>query len=316
MANVRETARNRIRTRVSLLTSGQIASARRLNPFFDFIRESRTEAFLFGGTLRDFALNRKFKAPRDLDIVIGTDLQPIVQFFSRQNLTEGDNPTSDLAIRRNRFGGLKVKLYGHSIDIWQMQDTWAFKERLVLPVRFERLPRTTFLNLDAVALELFPTGNRRTRRFFEHDFLSGVERETIEINLLDNPSPPLCVIRSIILADSTGFRIGPKLANFLRHVAQNMTLAEFEAIQRSHFGTVRRSIHELQVAAEKIEKILSRGAGHNIELTNVQFDFDTWIKNGHSKPESANLSDGLDAAWKTFRRTVSSALQGCFRLFG
>jgi hypothetical protein len=76
----------------------------------------------------------------------------------------------------------------------------------------------------------------------------------------------------------------------------------------------------LQVAAEIIEKTLSSGDGQNIELTNVQFDFDTWINSGHSKPESctagANLGVGLDAAWKTFRRAVSSALQGCFRLFG
>ncbi len=223
---------------------------------------------------------------------------------------------SNIVVRRNRFGGLKVKLHGHSIDIWQMQHTWAFREGYVAPARFEYLPQTTFLNLDAVILELFPTENRRRRRFFEYGFLSGIERQTIEINLSTNPSPPLCVIRSIILANTTGFRIGPNLARYLHDVSNRMTIEEFEAIQQSHFGTIRRSIDELRAATVMIEKELVDGNSEQIALSNVQIDFDTWIDRNRlpSKPDE-NLATLLRRAWHKFQQTLGFGLQVSQQLF-
>ena len=61
------------------------------------------------------------------------------------------------------------------------------------------MPKTTFLNVEAVAVELNPRPTR-SRKLYESGFFEGVATETIEINLEENPFPDLCVARSLLTA--------------------------------------------------------------------------------------------------------------------
>jgi hypothetical protein len=292
MANPSIIAEQRIRRRVSQLTRGDFASARLLQPLFHFFRKSGIHAFLFGGTLRDFALNSRFRPPRDLDIVIDDGLDELATFIERQHSDSQSKGPLTTTIRRNRFGGLKVRLYGHTLDIWKMENTWAFKQNLVTPALFERLPNTTFLNLDAVVLELFPSG-RRGRRLYEHGFFDGVQKGTIEVNLHPNPYPQLCVVRAITLAYSTGFKIGPKLGEYVSQTTRHLEPKSLESIQQHHYGGVRRSSRELLTAVDIISKNLASLSADAIDISSVQFD--------------------LDFEFSNWARAFSHELEGAFR---
>jgi len=100
-------------------------------------------AFLFGGALRDLLVFGFL--PRDLDIVVRT--------------SELDRFTDEFIhylVRRTRFGGMHFLVDGWHLDVWPLRETWAFRTGLVRPCNFLTLPRTTFLNVEAVAAELNP----------------------------------------------------------------------------------------------------------------------------------------------------------------
>jgi hypothetical protein len=279
--------RERIRRRVSQLTSGELASARHLVPFFEFLRTNDIRAFLFGGTLRDFALHCRFKTPRDLDIVVDSEIDAVAEFIEKQQARLQSRLKTNL--RKNRFGGLKVMLHGHQLDIWQLKDTWAFQQNLVLPPLFERLPQTTFLNLDAIVFELFPSGRRRGRQMFEHGFFSGIEYETLELNLVQNPYPELCVARAIILAHTTGFKIGPRLSNYVSEAMKKFEPDLLESIQEHHYGVVRRGARDFVSALDLISKNLSSNPERPVDILSAQFELHWAEENAvWSLPESSD----------------------------
>jgi len=288
MDKVTQKARERIRRRVSQLTNGEFASARLLQPLFNFFRKNDIQAFLFGGTLRDFALNDRFTAPRDLDIVINDGLEDVAAFIAGQDSHNKTGGPLRSGIQRNRFGGLKVRLHGHVLDIWKIEDTWAFRRNLVDPPSFWRLPNTTFLNLDAIALELFPTASRRFRRLYEHNFFTGIEDKKLEVNLSENPFPQLCVVRAIFLTHSTGFSMGPKLSAYVSEAIKKVEPRSLELIQEYHYGTVRRSSRDLVEAVENIARNLSSSSGSAADAFVSEFDFN--LDFGSEQKKSVNLN--------------------------
>lgn len=190
--------------------------------------------FVFGGTLRDLVALSPAVAPRDLDLVVsGASSEALQAAFA------------DELLRVTRFGGLHLHLHKLPVDIWPLESTWAFRERLVPGGDFADLPRTTFLNVEAVAAELDTTPGRR-RRIYHQAFFSGIQERMLEINLEHNPYPGLCVVRSLITARRLQFSLGPRLARFIAHHGTLLPMEELEAIQLSHYGRIRLDRDHLQ----------------------------------------------------------------------
>jgi hypothetical protein len=147
--------------------------------------------------------------------------------------------------RKTRFGGLQLAVEGVAVDIWPLQETWGFRRLGVASPTFADLPRTTFLDVEAVVLELFveqgAVGVLHTHSFFEA-MLAG----TMDINLEDNPSPGLCVVRSLGLADRLGFAIGPRLVEYLALRLGRLSVDELVALQAAESGCVRCSREAVQ----------------------------------------------------------------------
>jgi len=105
------------------------------------LEEHSWTGVIFGGALRDLVLFGNSETPRDVDVVVsGTNALELEQIYK------------DILHRKNRFGGLQLRPRGWLIDIWTLQDSWAFKEKLVQPANFDQLVRTTFLNVEAIAI--------------------------------------------------------------------------------------------------------------------------------------------------------------------
>jgi hypothetical protein len=190
------------------------------------IRDADWAAFLFGGTLRDLVVFGSSYIPRDLDIVIdGITVDTLAMNYGKY------------LKRRTRFGGLHLEIHGWPFDIWPLAETWAFKHGDFKIVDFSTLPLTTFLNVEAVAIDLRP--DTRGRRIHSFGFFESILDRTVEINFLENPFPALCVVRSLIIAEKLRFSAGPLLTRYIAHHGARIDLRELIDVQRSHYGNVR-----------------------------------------------------------------------------
>ncbi|RKH65082.1 hypothetical protein [Corallococcus aberystwythensis] len=192
----------------------------------DVFREHDWQVFLFGGTLRDLLAVSATAAPRDVDLVVaGATGDALREAFSRE------------LVRVNRFGGLRLQVQKLPVDIWTLESTWAFQQRLVPGGDFAHLPQTTFLNVEAVAAEL-DTRKGRARQVYGETFFRAVREQVLEINLEENPYAGLCVVRSLLTARKLHYALGPRLARYIAHHGSRIDTEELEAVQLSHYGRV------------------------------------------------------------------------------
>jgi hypothetical protein len=179
--------------------------AQTLRPLLAQIVERGGGAVLFGGLLRDLMVGGLGREPHDLDVVISEmspDLESYLQPYVR---------------RRTRFGGIEAVVGSWTLDIWALSQTWAFERRIVTPAAFGRLPQTTFLNVQAVAVELLETG--LPGQVFEQGFFQAICDRVIDVNLEVNPFPEICALNALITAQESGFSLAPKLVSSLvRHL--------------------------------------------------------------------------------------------------
>ena len=111
----------------------------------EFLRAIMEKAnlYLFGGAVRDY-LDDDFVNFRDLDFV--------VEFTSSKDLRIHDfiAETNNTYYKTNRFNGYKICFDNLHIDIWELNDTWAFKQNK-LEATPENLIKSVFLNMDGLA---------------------------------------------------------------------------------------------------------------------------------------------------------------------
>ena len=201
---------------------------------------------VFGGSLRALVVSRQIgmgvARPRDIDIVVDCDdVARIKPLFS------------DMQVRTNRFGGLQVDGGGWQFDIWRLRDTWAFKEGVVASATFEMLPRTTFFNLEAIALDVWaPAKGSRRLYLGDGQFVAGVLGRTLELNVEENPFPALCLARSFVFANSTGFVIGPRLQVYLRKHRDAVSRRDFLDAQASHYGRIRVDFESFKTWVDRL----------------------------------------------------------------
>lgn len=203
---------------------------RRRSTLVDVLSRFRRQPWhihVFGGTIRDISIYGPGIVPRDIDLVasncsiddIAAEFEPYVQ-------------------RRTRFGGLNLLVDGWKIDVWPLQDTWAFRSGVVEHCSFAKLPYTTFLNIEAVAIEL-DVERGYGRSLQDGGFLDSLKRRVLDLNLVENPYPLLCVARSLVMATGIRFQVGVPLARYIYEHTRQVTASDIVEVQREHYGYPR-----------------------------------------------------------------------------
>lgn len=206
----------------STLVSTESRQADALRTIRSAIASKGWRAVLFGGALRDIMVFGNERIPRDFDIVVDVNAAELSDLFQSR------------IRRKTRFGGLQILQDGWPLDIWPLDRTWAF-EHMALAPTFENLPKTTFLNVEAIAVDLWnPHGSKRN--LYEHQFFSAIASRTVEVNFRENPYPLLCVVRSLITAWRLNFGVGENLKEYVRQFGASLTLPDIERIQNEHYG--------------------------------------------------------------------------------
>lgn len=260
-AEIAELKQTLLREVATLSNNDGAAWKRPIRHFLDEFRDSSLRAVLFGGTLRSLLTARLFEGkrgrPRDVDVVVsGAPLAELEERFK-----EGLN-------RRTRFGGLQLKRGGWQFDVWPVGETWAFKHNHNTEASFAGLPSTTTFNLEAIAVEAWPTSGRSRAVFSGDDqFFDGILSRTLELNRDDNPFPELTVVRGLVMASELRFRIGPRFAKYVRHVGSSLTEERLEQVQFSHYGYARLDSRTLRTLVSKV--LLTPPDGRDVLLPDV-----------------------------------------------
>ena len=197
------------------------------------IRQNNWRAVFFGGTLRSLLLSRLVHRsagrPRDVDIVIQGPPPEILRKIFEQ-----------LIARETRFGGLQLRHSEWIFDVWPLERTWAIVEDRISHPDFADLPRTTFLNVEAAAIDVWPEeGQNRQIYSGDDQFFQAIIDRVVEINRPMNPFPELCVVRSLVMTSELGFRLGNRLAHYIAQNGIGMSVHDLEAVQEKHYGHVR-----------------------------------------------------------------------------
>lgn len=180
---------------------------------------------LFGGIVRHLLRpDASDVPPRDVDIVIDGG-------SSRRLALE----LAPYCPTRNRWGGFRFSLDGISFDVWLLRETWGFGALPGVPRVAANLPRTTFLNIEAVAVAV-EKDRRGKRQVHSHGFCEALESRTLDVNLETNPYPAACVVRALVTAARERMDIDPTLWTYLRRHGRALSTEEIEAIQLTHYG--------------------------------------------------------------------------------
>ncbi|MGV3346638.1 hypothetical protein ACGVWS_13195 [Enterobacteriaceae bacterium LUAb1] len=101
--------------------------------------------YVFGGLIRDISLCTAHQFRSDIDLVFAgskKQLQSSLADYGLQKISE------------NKFGGFRVKDFTVNIDIWSLEETWAFKKNIIIQKDIESLLNTTLMTWDAVLYDI------------------------------------------------------------------------------------------------------------------------------------------------------------------
>ncbi|MCM2534321.1 hypothetical protein NDK43_20645 [Neobacillus pocheonensis] len=154
------------------------------------------ELLFFGGAIRDYYLHNEYRnMPRDFDIAVKLN-------FRNEELFE--NFVEKHTYRRNRFGGYKVKIENIEFDLWNLENTWAFKENK-LSAAEENLAKSVFLSVDGIVYNF----NQDT--LYDDALKWSLENKQIKVVLKDNPQKELNLLRALVFKKKYNFELSSEL---------------------------------------------------------------------------------------------------------
>jgi len=220
----KESTETRLRRKLNWLLNRSVRIGKAITVLKEW--ESRGwEPILFGGVVRDLCILGSRQYPRDIDIVLGnagTD-EVIEEFLGAD-------------YRKNRFGGLHLNVARWSFDVWPLAKTWAFTTDASLLPSVENLPKTTFLDVEAIAVTL--SGPNRIGHIYSSGFFRSVNERCIDINYAQNPFPSLAAIRSITIACKLNFQISRRLAEYIVSTVSETGMRALVDAQDQHYQKV------------------------------------------------------------------------------
>jgi len=223
-----------------------------------FTRELKPGAkyAIFGGMLRDFSLYGHKEFTSDIDVV--------VQQKENTNLI---NVLKKYNTKINSLGGLRVKVGKWVLDIWHLENTWAFKEGLIKEYSFKSLVNTTFFNWDAIVLEL---DNKERRLYCKKNYFNDLERRYLTINLEMNPNPRGVAYRALKHFIMNDANISYSLAQYINNQVE--IYGKENIINNIILKQGKLSLNLVNMALEQIKKYLEEKQTGSIKFINPQLE--------------------------------------------
>jgi hypothetical protein len=204
-------------------------------PSFDEVYSELSKApqlVLFGGAVRDILDGN---IPRDYDFVVNCPSSSIERLLS------------GFDYGKNSFGGYKVDLPSVEIDVWSLEDTWAFRNKY-FDAEIKNLKNSVFLNIDSILIEL-KDGN-----VYSDGYIDALSKNTLEIVFEENPLPTLCVLRALIFKHKKNMHISPSLNRYIQNWVRDTEkpVTEIYNMQIKHYKKELFSEKQLEVKINSV----------------------------------------------------------------
>lgn len=191
------------------------------------------DLYLFGGGVRDF-LNNDLNSFRDLDFVVkskNNEEEVCIEKFI----------PSFVKFKKNRFNGYKIYFKNCVIDIWDINNTWAFKNNK-LNSSVENLLKSVYLNIDSLLYDLN-----------EDKYVNDCDKIYQNIKQLDilyneTPFENLNLLRAIVYKKKYSLEFSDKLKKTLHNYIRNnySAIDEFMILQKEHYNQYILNEYELE----------------------------------------------------------------------
>lgn len=196
--------------------------------------------YLIGGVLREYRDRGALRDLRDIDIIIDVREQDVWKEILDRYLP-----------KKNSFGGYKLVCSALIVDIWPLEETWAYREGYVVckPEEYVmNLPKTVFLNLDAIIYDF----NKDI--WYDEKYLEAMNSRVIDVVLEKNPRILLNIVRAMVLKKRYGMSFSDGLRKIIReqmNLEKDFTGRLLE-IQEERYKKVILSGEEIEKELEEL----------------------------------------------------------------
>lgn len=160
------------------------------------------EVYLIGGILREYQDNDKIIELRDADFIVDVKYHELWKSLIEEYQPKG-----------NHFDGYKFYCEnGFLMDIWEVDKTWAYRNGIVKfhPNNYlESLPRTVFLNMDAIIYDL------NEDKWYDSIYQEAIKTGVLDVVLKENPHVELNILRALVLRRKYQMRYSDKLRELI-----------------------------------------------------------------------------------------------------
>lgn len=187
--------------------------------------------YLIGGVLREIKDNGAIRYLRDIDIVLDT-----------KNVDAYNRFVNEYHPEINRFGGYKVQCEELIVDMWLLQQTWAYSARVIncRPEEYLiRLPETVFLNMDAIVYDI------KNDKWYDDRYREAMNTRILDVVLEQNPFLELNIVRSFVIRKKYAMCLSEKLKQIIIQYVNSLEGKEKQASERLYNVQIMRYKKEI-----------------------------------------------------------------------
>lgn len=203
--------------------------------------EKAGDIYLIGGVLREYRDKKEIQNIRDIDIIID-----VMDEERWQDILAQYQP------KKNRFGGYKLICSGLMVDVWQLKETWAYKENIIScdsTKYLQMLPDTVFLNIDAIIYDV------KNNIWYDEKYRDAMDNRVIDIVLEKNPEVLLNIVRALVLKKQYKMSFSAKMTGIIKkEEAQYTDFTDFlQELMNVQIGRYKKEI----LSADEIKQELA-----------------------------------------------------------
>ena len=187
----------------------------------------------FGGLIRDIGLYTAHQFRSDIDLVFAGSRKHLQKALSDYGLQK---------ISENKFGGFRVRDFNVDIDIWSLEDTWAFKHHFIIQRDVESLLNTTLMSWDSVLYDI-----QNDRIITTDSWLTDLHTGRLDLVLEHTPDVNSALIRILrTIYGKEVLMLGERLCQFLAssmnaYPDHRLVSEELERYRTSYITSTRLS---------------------------------------------------------------------------
>lgn len=171
--------------------------------------------FVVGGFVRDFLTQ---KESRDIDIIVDINNEDLIQVIASNK---------DVITKYNHHGGTKILLNNFQLDIWSIDDNWAFKNELVAKNDndiLNSIAKGCFYNYDSLVVQLpdFNYNLQYYREFERKKELDILQKRAIYKTL--NPTMEANILRALYITKKENASISDNVRSYIQEAVDNLSV--------------------------------------------------------------------------------------------